>query len=580
MPILYQNPSSTLIRVEKTGDLLIIFLTVDIMRVTKGALQMEKYDFGNKLYEYRTQKGLTQKELGKLLGVTDKAVSKWETGESKPRLDKMTQITELFDTSIDRMLGSEAQDGGEQLKPYKTIFDSTLKKYDKYYKTARIWTYIFAGVYFVFSLIQKVGTLLSGTIALNTVSSLIEITVLTAAVLIFTLKFKPKFGECENKDMNIFAVFLFLLYCAIGTFLVVSAVQTGKLTGEISEDNEVSIILFCIQAIVLAIILIISVIKKKYTVFAIVVGGFSAYSVLFDNSLFGLVICAATFQFACYIEKRHWLILAQKADIEIEKTNGSQKVANIFTAIIAVITLLSIIMSSFSPYIIYKICLKKYGPTHLYNEVIDFDYSAEFTGDFTEIKLGKAKLKIPNGFEKFGEADENEEFISFKNEQKGFIMVSFYSEEDGGILFDESDPEEFEYYHYEKWLNSICQKYYGVPYSTIYGGIYLNYFLDLEDIKFYESEKAVFLCAELVSKMVMDTGNPMSVSKFDNGMFSGLISGRLMTYGDKSNVYWTADIWRSNDLDGPYYTVTYMAKNTSDIKDSQMICQIVNSFEF
>lgn len=542
---------------------------------------MEKYDFGNKLYEYRTQKGLTQKELGKLLGVTDKAVSKWETGESKPRLDKMTQITELFDTSIDRMLGGEAQDGGEPLKPYKTIFDSTLKKYDKYYKTARIWTYIFAVVYFVFSLIQKVGTLLSGTIALNTVSSLIEITVLTAAVLIFTLKFKPKFGECENKDMNIFAVFLFLLYCVIGAFLVVSAVRTRKLTGEISVDAKADIIVFGILAAILLIILIISVIKKKYTVFAAFAIGFSP--TIFDssvnNALFGLVMIATACQFACYIEKRHWLILAQKADIEIKKTNESQKITNIFIAIIAVITVLNIIISSFSPYIIYKICLKKYGPTHLHNEVIDFDYSAEFTDSFTEFEIQNAKLKIPQGFEKFGEADENDEFISFRNEQKGFIMVS-YSSEGGEILFDESDPEELEYYNYEKWLNSICQKYYGVPYSTIYGGIYLNYFLDLEDIKFYESEKAVFLCAELVSKMVMDTGYPMSASKFDNGMYTGLISGRLMTIGDKSNVYWTADIWHSNDLDGPYYSITYMAKNTSDIKDSQMICQIVNSLEF
>lgn len=542
---------------------------------------MEKYDFGNKLYEYRTQKGLTQKELGKLLGVTDKAVSKWETGESKPRLDKMTQITELFDTSIDRMLGGETQDGGEQLKPYKTIFDSTLKKYDKYYKTARIWTYIFAVVYFVFSLIQKVGTLLSGTIALNTVSSLIEITVLTAAVLIFTLKFKPKFGECENKDMNIFAVFLFLLYCVIGTFLVVSAVRTRKLTGEISVDAKADIIVFGILAAILLIILIISVIKKKYTVFAAFAIGFSP--TIFDssvnNALFGLVMIATACQFACYIEKRNWLILAKKADIEIKKTNENQKVANVFIAIIAVITVLNTVMSSFSPYIIYKICLKKYGPTHLHNEVIDFDYSAEFTDSFTEFEIQNAKLKIPQGFEKFGEADENDEFISFRNEQKGFIMVS-YSSEGGEILFDESDPEELEYYNYEKWLNSICQKYYGVPYSTIYGGIYLNCFLDLEDIKFYESEKAVFLCAELVSKMVMDTGYPMSVSKFDNGMYTGLISGRLMTIGDKSNVYWTADIWHSNDLDGPYYSITYMAKNTSDIKDSQMICQIVNSLEF
>lgn len=544
---------------------------------------MEKYDFGNKLYEYRTQKGLTQKELGKLLGVTDKAVSKWETGESKPRLDKMTQITELFDTSIDRMLGGEAQDGGEQLKPYKTIFDSTLKKYDKYYKTARIWTYIFAGVYFVFSLIQKVGALLSGTIALNTVSSLIEITVLTAAVLIFTLKFKPKFGECENKDMNIFAVFLFLLYCVIGAFLVVSAVQTGKLTGEISVDAKADIIVFGIAAAILLIILIISVIKKKYTVFAVVVGGFSP-AILdssVNNALFGLVMIATACQFACYIEKRHWLILAQKADIEIKKTNESQKVANVFITIIAVLTLFSIIISSFSPYITYRIALKLYGPTHRHNEVINFDYSAEFTDNFTVITCKDAKLKIPQGFEKFGETDEDNEFVSFKNGENGFIMVSYYSEEAyGEPILDESDSEFAEYYARDKWFDSLYEKYYGVSTDTLYGVMYINYFTDLDDVKFYESEKAILLICTSVMRKVTDTGQPVTVSKFDNGMYKGLISGRVMEYGEQTNVYWKADIWHSNDLDGESYSVTYMIKNTSDIKDSQMIFQIVNSLEF
>lgn len=544
---------------------------------------MEKYDFGNRLYEYRTEKGLTQKELGKLLGVTDKAVSKWETGESKPRLDKMTQITELFDTSIDRMLGSEAQDGGEQLKPYKTIFDSTLKKYDKYYKTARIWTYIFAVVYFVFALIQKVGIVLSGTFATDTVSSLFEITVLTAALLIFTLKFKPKFSECENKDMNIFAVFLSLLYFAVGAFFIISAVRMGRLTGEISEDNEVSIILFCIQATVLAITLIISVIKKKYTVFAIVVGGFSAYSVLFDNSLFGLVIFAATFQFACYIEKRNWIILAQKADIEIEKTNGSQKVANIFTAIIAVITLLSIIMSSFSPYIIYKICLKKYGPTQLHNEVIDFDYTAEFTGDFTEIEFQNAKLKIPQGFEKISEYEES---MAYKNAQGNVIQVHYFPKEDDDSSLNDSDVETLDSDKLKedravtKLANSIYQKYYGVSLDSMYGVLYVDYFVDLEDVKFYESEKATLMIGTIFTKIVADNDALMSVSKFDNGIYTGLISGRVMQLGEQQNVFWLADAWHSNDLTGSYYSVSYMAKNTSDIKDSQMICQIVNSFEF
>lgn len=546
---------------------------------------MEKYDFGNKLYEYRTQKGLTQKELGKLLGVTDKAVSKWETGESKPRLDKMTQITELFDTSIDQMLGGEAQDGGEQLKPYKTIFDSTLKKYDKYYKTARIWTYIFAVVYFVFSLIQKVGTLLSGTIALNTVSSLIEITVLTAAVLIFTLKFKPKFSECENKDMNIFAVFLFLLYCVIGAFLVVSAVRTRKLTGEISVDAKADIIVFGILAAILLIILIISVIKKKYTVFAAFAIGFSP--TIFDssvnNALFGLVMIATACQFACYIEKRQWLILAKKADIEIQKTNESQKVANVFITIIAVLTLFSIIISSFSPYITYRIALKLYGPTHRHNEVIDFDYSAEFTDSFMEIEFQNAKLKIPQGFEKISEYEES---VAYKNAQGNIIQVHYFPKEEYDSSLNDSDVETLDSDKLKedravtKLANSIYQKYYGVSLDSMYGVLYVDYFVDLEDVKFYESEKATLMIGTIFTKIVADNDALMSVSKFDNGMYTGLISGRVMQLSGQQNVFWMADAWHSNDLDESYYSVSYMAKNTSDIKDSQMICQIVNSLEF
>ena len=43
---------------------------------------MGKQTFGEKIAQLRREKQLTQAELAKMMGVTDKAVSKWETGGS------------------------------------------------------------------------------------------------------------------------------------------------------------------------------------------------------------------------------------------------------------------------------------------------------------------------------------------------------------------------------------------------------------------------------------------------------------------------------------------------------------------
>ena len=43
---------------------------------------MNDFNFGNYLCALRTESGLSQKELAAKLGVSDKAVSKWESGVS------------------------------------------------------------------------------------------------------------------------------------------------------------------------------------------------------------------------------------------------------------------------------------------------------------------------------------------------------------------------------------------------------------------------------------------------------------------------------------------------------------------
>ena len=49
----------------------------------KGAISLDNIQFGRFVAQLRKEQNLTQKELAERLHVTDKAVSKWETGVSQ-----------------------------------------------------------------------------------------------------------------------------------------------------------------------------------------------------------------------------------------------------------------------------------------------------------------------------------------------------------------------------------------------------------------------------------------------------------------------------------------------------------------
>ena len=61
-------------------------------------------EFGNRLYELRKQKGLSQEELANRLDVTRQTVSKWELGDSAPDMDKLVALGELFEISLDELV--------------------------------------------------------------------------------------------------------------------------------------------------------------------------------------------------------------------------------------------------------------------------------------------------------------------------------------------------------------------------------------------------------------------------------------------------------------------------------------------
>lgn len=59
------------------------------------------------LKKYRILKDLTQEEVGSYLGITPQSVSKWERGECYPDITLLPALANIFETSIDLLMGMD-----------------------------------------------------------------------------------------------------------------------------------------------------------------------------------------------------------------------------------------------------------------------------------------------------------------------------------------------------------------------------------------------------------------------------------------------------------------------------------------
>ena len=68
---------------------------------------MDNRQIGRFIAECRKEKGLTQRELGERLHVTDRAVSKWETGKSFPDVSILEEVCRELDISVSELLAGK-----------------------------------------------------------------------------------------------------------------------------------------------------------------------------------------------------------------------------------------------------------------------------------------------------------------------------------------------------------------------------------------------------------------------------------------------------------------------------------------
>lgn len=124
---------------------------------------------GERIYQLRSAKGLSQGHLADMLEVSRQSISKWENDAAIPELDKLMKLSEIFDITLDELVKGEKSYTSEP-KPVTQINQTQ--------KIVGIIIFAFVGLLFLFGLFFNVLLL----------SLFVSIPFIICGILCFTCK--------------------------------------------------------------------------------------------------------------------------------------------------------------------------------------------------------------------------------------------------------------------------------------------------------------------------------------------------------------------------------------------------------
>ena len=103
---------------------------------------MDQRKIGKFIAECRKQKGLTQMLLAEKLGITDKAISKWERGITMPDSSIMLELCDILGISVNELLSGEKVDMEDNNQKNEQLLLDMAKELERKNKT--IWSAMWA----------------------------------------------------------------------------------------------------------------------------------------------------------------------------------------------------------------------------------------------------------------------------------------------------------------------------------------------------------------------------------------------------------------------------------------------------
>ena len=161
---------------------------------------MDQIKIGKFIAECRKKKNLTQAQLAEKLNITDKAISKWETGKAMPDSEIMLELCEILEINVNELFCGEEIDIEHKNEQLNELIFKMAKNEERYHKRLRHSAYVI------------IATSLAALICLITLISLLipecefQYFLIIVSVILFiipciiALKFKVETGyyECKN----------------------------------------------------------------------------------------------------------------------------------------------------------------------------------------------------------------------------------------------------------------------------------------------------------------------------------------------------------------------------------------------
>lgn len=187
--------------------------------------------FGDFLYSLRKEKGYTQADLAAKLNITNKAVSKWETGEAFPDTAQLLPLSDIFSVTVDELLRGE-RNGEVKTEGFPAEKKEPVKTENQMSKIILPWNKKEA-----VCIALSIALILSGVLTLVILATseaagygiYVSVLLICVAVAVFILIFTSmgrnvRSAELSNEESKTGKRYILMLSCGVMTIIFSVAV--------------------------------------------------------------------------------------------------------------------------------------------------------------------------------------------------------------------------------------------------------------------------------------------------------------------------------------------------------------------